>query len=398
MAQSMPAMRMETGRAGWWRWPGGAHALTSGGLRAFDLSGATPSILDASGLAGLRVERGTTNLLPNPTAGLAAAGWSAGGANGLARVTDLPSMEGLPDGVSTGLQLTCQDSASLAFVASSISSGPHAFSAWVYVPSDWDGGQIEVRADWGFSGASVTGAHWADMGARDRWQRLWQVADVGADVDGTPLIRTNALPTPGRSVLVAAAQLEAQPLPTSYADGSLGAGYAWTGSAHASASVREAGHILLAHPRWDLLAGGAAFWVRPSWGAGNAVDGTVWHLSAMSGDAVELRSNAGAWELVAESAGDVSTATIAMEHASEERVLLAATWTARRLEIWRGEARSSAPRLRAPGARRAGMLTLGGHPGAPDAQADAVLGPACAATAALSPADVVALARGGRII
>lgn len=125
----------------------------------------------------------------------------------------------------------------------------------------------------GVAGATLVGSVWVwGTGNLDVYVRAWY-SDGTSDL--SPLVKYTATPTPTRVItqpmIVSAtktvnklhlttrtsapqavswstdgAQVETKPYATTYCDGSLGPGYAWTGTAHASASTRAASGLRLA--------------------------------------------------------------------------------------------------------------------------------------------------------
>jgi len=379
-----------------WIWQGTGAGALRGAAAALVTSGATPAASGRLGL-GTRMERATTNLLPNPTFGVNTSGWIPGGSNALTRVTNPPAPEGLPPGVTTAMRITYADSVSLTYTSGSVpTAGTYALSAYLYIPSDWDGGQIEVRGDWGFAGAYSINAAWADLALRDQWQRISHVVSVDADdLSGTPLLRSVSAPTAGRSIYLAALQWEAHAFTTEYCDGSLGDGYSWSGTAHSSTSQRAAGLATVEGAPLDPVRGALACWVRPGWAAAAAVARTIWHRTATPGEALRLAVPVmGGWILESTAGGVTTSVTVGASHAAHEDVLLVASWTPGRITLAAGNAQAAAARGTVPALPRIAPIAFGRRADIEAEWADAVIGPAMATDAPASAGLVTTLRRG----
>lgn len=218
-----------------------------------------PSLYDR-GLAGMRFEEGTTNLVTNPVAGVDTTGYISGGTSNLHErvVIADEGLPALPDNLSTittALKLTLDgvtDKAQLVSWAPSFSSmdfgaaGRKALSAYVLIPEDWDGGAPAISV---FNAAGSTSVETspASLALRGQWQRIHHIRDIDAgDTTGAFAIRnTGGSGTNGRSIYVTVLQAEAKPRPTSECVGSMGTGYSWASTAHASASTRVATSVNL---------------------------------------------------------------------------------------------------------------------------------------------------------
>jgi hypothetical protein len=145
--------------------------------------------------------QGTTNLCDNGSIETTTDGWSTFGTNGIAK-TSLISKFG-----SSSLLVSYGNNANLARhdnggIGISFGAGrTYIFSAWVYLPSGWDGGDVRVRAVG--LGSNVTESDYqdADGTLTDTWQHVQCVGLVtSADTGG---IRLQALGTPSGGKLMA---------------------------------------------------------------------------------------------------------------------------------------------------------------------------------------------------
>jgi hypothetical protein len=180
------------------------------------------------------VPTATTNLITNPSIEIDTTGWTAGGTNTVAQ-SSTQSKYG-----NYSLLCTYQDNDALSSYSLTLTAAAYTLSAWVYIPTNYDGTQIRLSA-LNFAGATGTTFDNADMTKRDQWQRLDLVftPDAG-DLTGQIQIResgTNS--TVGRFVYMDAAQAEQQSEVTTYCDGNQ-SGCEWLGAKDASESQRSA--------------------------------------------------------------------------------------------------------------------------------------------------------------
>lgn len=234
------------------------HLPLDGSLQGRDRAG----VVTASGSGALRygtgpwtgvkaalTEEATTNLLLNPSAEVnttSHGGWGAGvpaptrdtttafsGTASLRQTTPgtNPS-EGLSYSTATGLALT----------------GARTFTGSVYVKG---AGSLQVQLT-AYYTDSTSQSVVVDATATGSWAR---VVTAPLTTNGAKTVNSLALVVRTAFNLAQAvtfwtdaAQVEEKPYATSYADGSLGVGYTWLGSPHASASTRGKATITVPHP------------------------------------------------------------------------------------------------------------------------------------------------------
>jgi hypothetical protein len=174
----------------------------------------------------------TTNLVTNPSFETNTTGWSTSGTNTIAQ-SSAQSLFG-----NYSLLATYQDSVNLAAYAITVTDAQHTFSAWVYIPAAWDGGQIRIRA-LNFASSTDNENSNADMTITDAWQRIYVVwtPDSG-DLVGHHSVYTASAPTAGRFIYVDGVHAEALGYATTYCDGDQ-QGCKWNGAAHGSTSTRK---------------------------------------------------------------------------------------------------------------------------------------------------------------
>jgi hypothetical protein len=184
----------------------------------------------------------TTNLCLNPSFELSgtASGWYPSGSNTIAR----SSAQAFRGGYSE--LITYQDAIStLAYYNPGINytvGGTYFVSAWVYVPSTWDGGNIRVNVGVDIAGATQVYNHIYTHGTSptNAWVYLETKITFGADVAGSVGIGATSAPTAGRTVYLDAFQIEERSdFATTYCDGEQKDCY-WNGTAHGSTSTRSA--------------------------------------------------------------------------------------------------------------------------------------------------------------
>ncbi len=182
----------------------------------------------------------TTNLITNPSFETNTTGWGKGGTNTIAQSTDQAKFG------SNSMKCTFQNSFLLANYVITLTAAAHTLSAWIYVPSDYDGTGLRLN-DANFVGATGQSGGEVDMTKTDQWQFVSRFVTVDSgDLAGSIQLADSTGPTAGKFVYLDAVQAEAKAAATPYFDGSLGTGYAWTGTAHASTSTRDAGD----YPIW----------------------------------------------------------------------------------------------------------------------------------------------------
>jgi hypothetical protein len=184
-----------------------------------------------------------TNLVPNPSFEVDTTGWSASGAN--ASISRVTSEKYIGDAC---LQVVVSPAANTQGV---VSSAITVSGNTVYVVSLWVKSAAVDSFNLVLTGNN-SGASSATYATSTGWRRVTMTKTTSAgDTTLTITVRT------GSAIAVTwyldGVQLEAStdpsdsaPTPTSYCDGSLGVGHAWTGTAHNSSSTRAAGEHHLA--------------------------------------------------------------------------------------------------------------------------------------------------------
>lgn len=194
---------------------------------------------------GYYAEEGTSNLIPNPSFEVDTAGWQGSNATISRVTTDAKSGSAacrvVTINAAPGEGLLFSGTTLLAAVAGQT----WTLTAWVK-GSGVITPRISERNNLGndlgsFNEASVT--------LTNDWQRISYTRTLAQT--GCTYIRPSFVTDPLGSAqnvtfFVDSIQLEQKAYATSYCDGSLGTGYSWAGTAHASASSRAESHIQIA--------------------------------------------------------------------------------------------------------------------------------------------------------
>ena len=325
-------------------------------------AGATPRVPGQfAGSNSVRIEQGTTNIWPAPI-GVSTAALTNFGTNVLEAVTF--ATEGIPnpviDGreVTTGFKVTYGDAAALIGITGgvTIANTQHALRAYVYMPSAVGG--ISVATFFGsFTGAPSSGiVNYSGIGAWGASQRI--MTPAAGDLTGDFFVSLTGTPLPGSVFYITGIQYEAKSAHTSLAVGSLGTGYSWSGTPHASSSVRAASRVQMGTAGLDPINGGivASFTALRSssmipagtfdrvftWGGSGADTGNSLGLS--------YHKDTSSWLLERyESGSSVNAIEVADTFAAGDTRTLTAGWDAGNLYLQIGTgARASAVNARAP--------------------------------------------------
>lgn len=145
------------------------------------------------------------NDVTNPEFETATTGWTTGGTNTLTR----DSVDVLVGFWSA--KVAYSNSATLLdYAYTAPAAGGRTFSIWVRVPSNYDGGGVEIQAA-NYAGATDYDAARAayDMTRKGQWQRLSRtvVLDAGDLVGSLRVANTGAAPTVGRTINAWGAQI-----------------------------------------------------------------------------------------------------------------------------------------------------------------------------------------------
>lgn len=204
---------------------------------------------------GAEVTSGYTNLVINSSfeVGDPPTAWYASGTNTIARSGDQAKFG------SYACKCTYQDNTILlynAFPAGRLTAAQHYASAWIWVPSTWDGGDISL--EWGnFAGdtPSVVTQWTAASDPTGEWFRIVSETTFDAgDLIGNLRVRASSAPTAGRYIYVDAVQVTATTGTRPYWDDSLND----SSFAHDATSTRTAGQLAYDELASEIGAQGSA--------------------------------------------------------------------------------------------------------------------------------------------
>lgn len=180
-----------------------------------------------------------TNLVTNPSFETGTTSWSASGSNTIAQSDD-QQRRGAWSAICT-----YQDNATLATYAVTLTDAAHVVSAAVYVPDAYDGTDLSLTFE-NFASATIT-AGAVDLTLTDQWQRVHAtITPDSGDLSGNITLTEGGSPTAAVYVYLDAVLLELGSTPTTYFDGDSRGfvptrnDFYWTGTRHASTSVRTA--------------------------------------------------------------------------------------------------------------------------------------------------------------
>ncbi len=239
-------------------------------------------------LDGLVIERGTSNLVLNPSfeAGTYNSHWSSSGLS----ASNNSSVSFARFGAhSVKLDNTYLYADGTYTTALNPGASTVSLSAFVYNATSGSlGGTVTNSvAELYYDNATVTtiyqnlGGGWWRLAAENVSASL-AVKDFGVAVKA------------GQHLYLDGFQVEANQASTSYCDGSLGTGYAWTGSANNSTSTRSddvlhfltTGHV-------QAAAGSLSLWVEPLWRGTDGVEHALFTLDTSVGQFKLFKSSAG---------------------------------------------------------------------------------------------------------
>jgi hypothetical protein len=135
------------------------------------------------------------NAVTNPSLETDTTGWSVGATFSISRSTVqfLMAVASLKTTYISGSASSDMGAISVTAPA----AGRYAYSAYVYIPTAWNGGTISVNAE-NYAGSSEVTAlrHDANLALRDQWQRIWRVYDIaGGDLVGDLRLRCASFPS-----------------------------------------------------------------------------------------------------------------------------------------------------------------------------------------------------------
>lgn len=193
----------------------------------------------------LKLEEGTTNLVANPSAETGLTRIFASDAAGapITRITATPW-------VGTGaVQCVANGAAALQGILyySLAGVGGTAVRTFIGSLALRGAGTVSVFMSAVYSDLTTTVGAVTNVTAGAGWTRVTTppITTVAGKTLDVVVLHARTATAQAVTFVVDGAHIEQKPYATSYADGALGTGYAWTGAAHASASTRAAASLQL---------------------------------------------------------------------------------------------------------------------------------------------------------
>lgn len=182
------------------------------------------------------IEEGTTNYISNPRAETVTTGWSTYTDRTLSRDATMAFIGSASYKIvanpTVGGQNYVMSNTSVTIGA----TGSATASAMVYIPSNWTGGDVTIDVR-GFGLADGTTFGYADLGKKGQWQRISKTFTATSTSGAIHFTTMGGFPA-NQPLNFTNIQVENKAYATSICDGSLGTGYSWSGTAHASSSTR----------------------------------------------------------------------------------------------------------------------------------------------------------------
>ncbi len=195
----------------------GGHGLATLTLSGNEITDATrAAALQGDGRAAdgsMGVWEATTNLCTNGGFETNTTGWTASSGLTLTRSTERSKF----GSASLRCEVGVMPGTGMFVYNATLTAAQHFGSAWVYIPTAYDGGPLFLTFT-NFTSPTAGGTSSpADMALRDQWQRLTCTITPAADLIGDMrLFYTGAAPSTGVVVYLDGAQIEARGGPTPY--------------------------------------------------------------------------------------------------------------------------------------------------------------------------------------
>jgi len=231
------------------------------------------------------VEEGTTNLLGNPSletnTGFASPWTSATISRDTAYAySGAASLKVVTPGASA------LEGASMQTATLTLTGTARVYSGAVYLRGS---GTVRVWLRINYSDGTITdnlGANYLDVVLTSEWQRVAppRITSDPAKTITIVVILFRTTTIQATTYWADAAQIEEKGYATSYADGSLGPGYTWAGTAHASASTRAATTLNLADTAGRINTVTGEMWIlfRLPLGPAFSTENYLWSVGTYS--------------------------------------------------------------------------------------------------------------------
>jgi len=338
-ATSLPRLsRLDTAEAPRpiWLWRGAGPALTPHGLVPLDIEGAAPAVMTPSG-PGIRIERGTTNFVTNPSFEMDLAGWAAVAGASISRETAVGGAFG--DAYARVAVSASGDGIRFAANGNATQGQPYAASMYLRAATPSDAGKtVQVYLDAPGGGYEIFAT---DHVLTETWTRVVIPATwAQAGHTGWGVIARSAIAQGPFTFLLDAVQYEAG-VASTYVDGSLGQGFIWTGSVHGSTSVRSGSSV---RSRLTQRMSGMSASLVPSWPVVDGATHTLIDARGTAGQFARLTAEpTGVWRATLGAPSKSDSVELAQEHDPSELITLTARWTRGFVEIGLGATPARAP-------------------------------------------------------
>jgi len=377
----------------------GNHLTISGAKYVTGLVGVDAASTDAgavyaqtyAGHPGVYIETGTTNKVTNPSFEHATynTSWTTSGGTASENSTWPPYRFG-----SKSYKLALADSTNQN-VYTAIDAGntnTHTLSAYVYrgtsgyVGASVDNSVVQLY----FNGSAQSSTSYTDAGGG--WWRLSYTAAAGS---GSQTYGVAVLEDSG-TVYIDGVQLEEKSYATSYTDGTLGTGYAWTGTAHASSSTRTKADLMYAASTANLSAsaGTVSFWMKTSWTGNDSILHELFAIDTTSGSLRLYKDSDNSLKLT----DGTNTASKAVSWAAGQWQFLTASWGSNTMQVTVNSAAGTASgAYSAPTINTSGSINIGSDT-AESNHADGIVSDFRIYDSALSAAEIADLYASGLLV
>jgi hypothetical protein len=191
---------------------------------------------------GFRIDEATTNLITNPSVETNSTNWGTpfNAANTGARDTAIAKF-GTASFKANRTGAYSDSRMARYYDGVSYGTGTYTASAWIYI-RDSAIGTVQLQIEAATATLTTASNYTTTNGVIGNWVRITQTFTITSA--GTFFINAMGGANQVGSIFIDGLQMEQKPYATTYADGSLGQGYAWTGAANASTSTRQTGSFI----------------------------------------------------------------------------------------------------------------------------------------------------------
>ncbi|MBI4034339.1 hypothetical protein HY380_00405, partial [Candidatus Saccharibacteria bacterium] len=236
----------------------------------------------------------TTNLETNGGFETNTTGWSVYGTQTLSS-----SSERAKFGSKSGKATVVNTAENRLFFSSNytLTNAAYTFSAWLYIPTAWDGGTIRLNSSGTFAGSTGTQSVNADMGLRDQWQRVsMTLTPAAGDLTGSISVEASATgATAGKFIYVDGFQVEQKSIATPYVEtngGTASRSAATVDSSVSSIDETQSWVAIRIRPNWASGTGPSSYPTLFKW-ADSGTERIIGYEISSSGSVVIERNSGG---------------------------------------------------------------------------------------------------------